>query len=202
MSSYETDFKTRFASAVCEDEEGYMVKEIFSRYQTLKDLVNVTKDELLQIKGIGPKKAQQILAVLGIVHYSPLTEKTYCIRGPEDATNYVMDEMRWLQQEHFVALYLNTKHAVIFKNTVFVGTLNSAPVSPKDVFREAVKHSAAAVICIHNHPSGDPQPSKEDLDVTKRLAACGKMLDVDFLDHLIIGDGRFRSIKTDYNYLF
>lgn len=202
MSIVYDDFKFKFAEAVCESPKGYMVNEIFTRYQTLQDLINVTQDELLQIKGIGPKKAQQILAVLGIVQYNPLTEKPYYIRGPKDAADYVMDEMRWLQQEHLIALYLNTKNAVMLKHTVSIGTLNSSLVHPREVFREAVKHSAAALICIHNHPSGDTSPSKEDLDVTKKLIECGKMIDVHLLDHVIIGDGCFKSIKNDYNYLF
>lgn len=84
---------------------------------------------------------------------------------------------------------------MLHKKTIFVGSLNASIVHPREVFKEAVRQSAASIICFHNHPSGDPTPSREDVDVTRRLASCGKMLGVDVLDHIVIGDRRFISLK-------
>jgi DNA repair protein RadC len=119
----------------------------------------------------------------------------YVIRSPQDGANYVMEEMRFLSQEHFVCLYLNTKNQVLHKQTVFIGSLNASIVHPREVFKEAFKRSAASLICFHNHPSGDPSPSREDIEVTKRLSECGKILGIELLDHLIIGEQKFVSLK-------
>jgi DNA repair protein RadC len=107
----------------------------------------------------------------------------------------VMNDMRFLSQEHFVCLYLNTKNQVLHKQTIFIGSLNASIVHPREVFREALKRSAASIICLHNHPSGDPAPSREDIEVTKRLVECGKMIGIDVLDHVIIGENKFVSLK-------
>lgn len=119
----------------------------------------------------------------------------YAIRSPEDGANYVMEEMRTLLQEHFVCLYLNTKNQVLHKQTIFIGSLNSSIVHPREVFKEAFRRSAASIICVHNHPSGDPTPSREDIDVTKRLQECGLIIGIELLDHLIIGDRKYISLK-------
>jgi DNA repair protein RadC len=103
--------------------------------------------------------------------------------------------MRILSQEHFVCLYLNTKNQVIHRQTIFIGSLNASIVHPREVFREAVRRAAASVICAHNHPSGDASPSREDIEVTKRLVECGKMIGIELLDHLIIGDNKYVSLK-------
>lgn len=106
-----------------------------------------------------------------------------------------MDEMRFLSQEHFICLYLNTKNIVMHKQTIFIGSLNASIVHPREVYKEAIKRSAASVICLHNHPSGDPSPSREDVEVTKRLAESGKIIGIDLLDHIIIGENKFVSLK-------
>lgn len=122
-------------------------------------------------------------------------KERYVIRTPEDGARYVMEEMRFLNQEHFVVLFLNTKNEVIHKQTIFVGTLNSSVVHPREVFREAVKRSSAAIIAVHNHPSGDPTPSREDIAVTRRLYEAGELMGISFLDHLVIGDKKYVSMK-------
>jgi len=122
-------------------------------------------------------------------------ETRYTIRSPEDAASYMMAEMTSLTQEHFVVLYLNVKNEVLHKKTIFIGSLNSSIVHPREVYKEAVKHSAASIICLHNHPSGTVTPSPEDIDVTKRLAEAGSVMGVELLDHLIIGDHKFLSLK-------
>jgi DNA repair protein RadC len=106
-----------------------------------------------------------------------------------------MTEMRWLQKEHFRMLLLNTKHHVLAIPTISIGSLSAAIVHPREVFREAIRSSAAAIILAHNHPSGDPTPSAEDTQLTKRLVEIGKLMDITVLDHIIIGDGRYLSMK-------
>ncbi len=101
----------------------------------------------------------------------------------------------FLAQEHFVCIYLNTKNQVLHRQTIFIGSLNASIVHPREVFKEAFRRSAASIICFHNHPSGDPTPSREDIVVTKRLVECGKMIGIEILDHIIIGDKKYVSIK-------
>ena len=124
-----------------------------------------------------------------------LPDERYAIRSPEDAVQLVMEEMRFLQQEHFVCMFLNTKNRVIEKKCIFIGSLNSSVVHPREIFREAIRCSAAGVICVHNHPSGDPTPSQEDLEITKRLYNAGEMIGIDLIDHLIIGDQLYYSMR-------
>ncbi|MFD2705169.1 RadC family protein [Salibacterium lacus] len=160
-------------------------------------LKDATIEELQTIKGIGLAKALEMRAAieLGRRIYTYHEEERWVIRSPEDVSGLVMEEMRFLTQEHFVILCLNTKNQVIHRQTLFIGSLNSSIVHPREVFKEALRRSAAAVICIHNHPSGDPGPSREDIDVTKRLIEAGRILGIDVLDHIIIGDRRFTSLK-------
>uniref|UniRef100_UPI000E341953 RadC family protein n=2 Tax=Aeribacillus TaxID=1055323 RepID=UPI000E341953 len=96
---------------------------------------------------------------------------------------------------NYTGLYLNTKNQVLHKQTIFIGSLNTSIVHPREVFKEALKCSAASFICIHNHPSGDPSPSKEDIEVTRRLSECGKLIGIELLDHIIIGERKYVSLK-------
>jgi DNA repair protein RadC len=172
----------------------YRIIHYFEGLRLLKD---ASIEELTSLNGVGTAKAVQLIAAMELgrrVSRLQLEER-YTIRSPEDGANYVMEDMRFLSQEHFVCLYLNTKNQVLHRQTVFVGSLNASIVHPREVFREAFRRSAASLICFHNHPSGDPTPSREDIEVTKRLAECGKMLGIDMLDHIIIGDQKFISLK-------
>ncbi len=170
---------------------------LLTNFEGLRFLKSATLQEMTEIKGIGQAKAIQILAAVEIGRRIANLNYTdrYVIRSPEDGANYVMNDMRFLSQEHFVCLYLNTKNQVLHKQTIFIGSLNASIVHPREVFREALKRSAASIICLHNHPSGDPAPSREDIDVTKRLVECGKMIGIEVLDHLIIGENKFVSLK-------
>lgn len=96
---------------------------------------------------------------------------------------------------NFTCLYLNTKNQVIHRQTIFIGSLNTSIVHPREVFKEAFRRAAASIICLHNHPSGDPTPSREDIEVTKRLVECGQIIGIEVLDHIIIGDHKFVSLK-------
>ncbi|MBA2871612.1 DNA repair protein RadC [Anoxybacillus calidus] len=174
-----------------------LANRLLNHFEGLRLLKDATIEEMTSIKGIGTAKAVQILAAIELGRrISRLQyDERYVIRSPEDGAKYVMEDMRFLSQEHFVCLYLNTKNQVIHRKTVFIGSLNASIVHPREVFKEAIKRSAASIICAHNHPSGDPTPSREDIEVTKRLAECGRMIGIELLDHLIIGDRKFVSLK-------
>ncbi|WP_286197829.1 DNA repair protein RadC [Bacillus sp. ISL-34] len=170
---------------------------LINSFKGLRLLKEASVEELTVIKGIGEAKAIQILASveLGRRINNLNDQDRYVIRSPEDGANYCMEEMRFLSQEHFVCLYLNTKNQVLQKTTVFIGSLNASIVHPREVFKEAFKRSAASIICLHNHPSGDPSPSREDIEVTKRLVECGKIIGIEVLDHIIIGEHKYVSLK-------
>lgn len=170
---------------------------LLHQFEGLRLLKDATVEEITAIRGIGQAKAVQIMASIelgrriGKLQY----EDRYVIRSPEDGAKYVMEDMRFLSQEHFVCLYLNTKNQVIHRQTIFIGSLNASIVHPREVYKEAFRRSAASIICVHNHPSGDPTPSREDIEVTKRLVECGRIIGIELLDHLIIGEHKYVSLK-------
>lgn len=172
-------------------------QRVLHHFEGLAMLRAASVEELVQIRGIGETKAVQIVAArelgLRLSRYHGI--RRAAIRSPQDGAQYVMEEMRHLTQEHFVCLYLNTKNEVLHKQTVFIGSLNASIVHPREVFKEAFRRSAASIICFHNHPSGDPTPSREDVEVTKRLVKCGHMLGIDVLDHIVIGNEKYTSLK-------
>lgn len=172
-------------------------QRLLRQFEGLKLLKDASVEELTKIKGIGKAKAVQLMASIELgKRFGRLNmDETYTIHSPEDGANYVMEDMRFLQQEHFVSLYLDTKNKVIHKQTVFVGSLNASIVHPREVFKEGLRRSAASIICFHNHPSGDPTPSREDIEVTKRLVEAGKIIGIDVLDHIVIGDRNYVSLK-------
>ncbi|WP_396954472.1 DNA repair protein RadC [Niallia sp.] len=174
-----------------------LANKILIHFDGLRLLKDASLDELKAIKGIGTAKAIQLMAAIELGRRVSNLEFTdrYCIRSPEDAAKYMMNEMRFLSQEHFICLYLNTKNQVMHKQVVFIGSLNASIVHPREVYKEAFRRSAASIICLHNHPSGDPSPSREDIEVTKRLVECGKIIGIDLLDHIIIGENKFISLK-------
>ena len=117
------------------------------------------------------------------------------IRSPRDVYQLLAPTLRDERREHFVVLLLDTRNGVMRTRTVSIGDLSSSIVHPREVFQEAIRHGAASLIVAHNHPSGDPTPSPEDGAVTKRLAEAGQLLGIELLDHIILGDGRFVSLK-------
>ncbi|MFD2759557.1 RadC family protein [Lentibacillus juripiscarius] len=174
-----------------------LANRVLMHFEGVHLLKDATMEELTAIKGIGEAKAVLLLASMELGRRMNQFKQSdrYVIRSPEDGADYVMEEMRILNQEHFVVLFLNTKNQIIHRQTIFIGSLNASIVHPREVFREAVKRSAASIICAHNHPSGDPAPSQEDVHVTRRLAESGKMIGIELLDHLVIGDRKFVSLK-------
>lgn len=188
-------FKLLLATTIREKEDGYVVNEIFNRYPSIQELLDVTEEELLQINGIGKVKANQIIAALKLARMNPSpVENRFTIRSPEDAYNY-LNEMKYLTQEHFVVLGLNTKNEIIFKETVFIGSLNASIVHPRETYKHLIRRSCASAIVAHNHPSGQPDPSREDIEVTKRLCEVGRIVGIELLDHVIIGAQSYVSLK-------
>lgn len=172
---------------------------MLAHFDGLRNLLDASCDEFTQIKGVGEAKATQLMAAIELgrrVNNLNQGERVV-IKNPDDCADYLMNDMRFLHQEHFVVLYLNTKQEVIHKQSIFIGSLNQAIVHPREIFREGVKRTCFAIICVHNHPSGDPTPSKEDIKVTKRLVECGKVMGIELLDHVIIGDNKYISLKNE-----
>ncbi|MDQ7863259.1 DNA repair protein RadC [Peribacillus frigoritolerans] len=167
-------------------------------FKGLRLLKEASVEELTVIKGIGEAKAIQILASveLGRRINNLNDQDRYVIRFPEDGANYCMEEMRFFITGTFrLSLFKYEKIKCFKKTTVFIGSLNASIVHPREVFKEAFKRSAASIICLHNHPSGDPSPSREDIEVTKRLVKCGKIIGIEVLDHIIIGEHKYVSLK-------
>ncbi len=154
-------------------------------------------EELRRLKGIGDAKACQIMAAieLGKRIATKPKSKRINISSPIEVANLFLEEMRYYKKEFFKILLLNTKNEIIMIEEISVGNLNSAIVHPREVFSVAVRKSASAIILVHNHPSGNPDPSREDIELTKRLIAAGEIIGIEVLDHLIIGDGVFISFK-------
>lgn len=174
-----------------------LANRVLTYFEKLHGLKYATIEEIMAIKGIGEAKAVQLLAAieLGRRLAQKQVDSRFTIRSPQDAATYLMPEMSSLQQEHFVVLFLNVKNQVLHKQTIFIGSLNSSIVHPREIFREAVKRSAASIICAHNHPSGNAAPSPEDIEVTKRLQEAGYIIGIELIDHVIIGDHQFISLK-------
>lgn len=184
------------ASTLREKEDSLRIKEIFSRYRTVHELLEVTEEELLSIEGIGPVKAKQIVSALRFAkELRILKQEKYSVSSPEDAYQYMKGEMELHTKEHFIVMGLNTKNHIIFTEVISVGTINSAIVHPREVFRPLIKRNAASTILLHSHPSGNPEPSREDLEVTKRLKEVGVIVGIELLDHLVIGHGCYVSLK-------
>jgi DNA repair protein RadC len=160
-------------------------------------LARTTADELARVAGIGPVKAAQVVAAveLGrrVVTQTPRIRA--CVRSPRDAAALLIPEFGTRTVEHFGVVLLDTRHRVVRTTVLAVGGLNSSVVHPREVFREAALGAAAAIIVFHNHPSGDPSPSPDDVELTDRLAAAGTLMGIDVVDHVIVGDGRYWSFK-------
>lgn len=170
---------------------------VLTQYATLTDLAKAATPEIEQVKGVGPSGAARIKAALELgrrLITDALDERPQ-IRAPADAANLLMPEMALLEQEHMRVMILDTRNRVITTVTVYVGSLNTSVVRVGELFREAIRLNAAGVIIAHNHPSGDPSPSPEDVSVTRHIIQAGQMLDIEVLDHVVIGRQRFVSLK-------
>ncbi len=174
-----------------------MAERLLAQFGGIAGLAQASLDELAGQHGMGQAKATQIKAALELGRRLQIAspQERPQVRGPEDVANLVMIEMGLLEQEHLRTVLLDTKNFVIRVTNVYVGSLNSASVRIGEVFRDAIRANCAAIIIVHNHPSGDPTPSPEDVRVTELMIEAGRLLDIDVLDHLVIGRNRYVSLK-------
>ena len=175
-----------------------LATRILTEFEGLGGLSRASYAELRGQRGLSDAKTCAILAALELGRRiaSLAPEERAQISCPQDAVNLVAAEMADLAQEHLEVLLLNTRNHVVGRRTIYIGTVNSSAVRPAEVLRPAVRENAPSIIVVHNHPSGDPTPSAEDVAVTRDLIAAGKLMDIELLDHLVIGQGgRFVSLK-------
>ena len=162
----------------------------------LDKLNSLSLQELMKIKGIGLAKASKLVAAFELskrVSSGKICEKI--VKNPSDIASHYMEKLKDLKKEHFIAVFLDSKNKVIKDEVISIGTLNSSLVHPREVFKEAIKHSANSIILVHNHPSGDPEPSAEDEQITEKLFEAGELLNIKVLDHVIVGKDKFWSFK-------
>ncbi len=175
-------------------------QRLLSRFGNLKGIAVATVEELSQVRGIGLAKAAQIQAAfeLGnrLEEYSEVGKKPL-MKTPENIVAMMKGRLKNKQKEHFLALLLDTRNRLIKVAEISIGSLDTSIVHPREVFKEAIAASAAAIIFVHNHPSGDPEASEDDIKLTKRLAEAGDIMGIDVLDHVIIGDNKFLSLKRE-----
>jgi DNA repair protein RadC len=174
-------------------------QKLVSRFGNLKGIANASVEELIQTSGIGPAKAAQIKAALELSRRleADASEKPRAIlKSPEDVAAEVRSQLKGKKKEHFLVLCLDTRNRLIDCKLVSMGSLDTSVVHPREVFKEAISSCAASVIFAHNHPSGDPEPSKEDVELTRRLVKAGEIVGIDVLDHIIVCDEGFISLKA------
>jgi DNA repair protein RadC len=173
-----------------------MAEKILLEFGGLQELPRRTVDELTALNGLGQAKAVTLLAAMELaVRLASRRRAAVPISSPADVAGLVMEEMRNYRREHFRVVMLDVKNKVLGTEEISIGSLNTSLVHPREVFRPAVLKSCAGIILVHNHPSGDPTPSGEDLEVTRRLCDAGKLMGIEVLDHVVIGDGKFFSFR-------
>ncbi len=176
--------------------------DILKLYE-MSDLSNINFNSLKEIKGVGEVKA---ITVISAIEFGKrvLSKKdlVHQIKTGDDVYNLVKDEMEGLLQEKFMAVYLDTKNMVLMKKVIFVGTVNSSSITPRDVFREAVKLNSTSMILVHNHPAGSVNASYEDVYMTNEFIKLGRMMGISVIDHIIIGKNNYSSIRESNGDLF
>lgn len=161
-------------------------------------LLHLSMQELMQIKGIGRVKGAQLLCIGELsrrIWKKTARLETEAFHNPLDIVNYFVEDMRHREQELVYIMLLNTKGVLIKDVMISQGTVNASVVSPREIFIEAVRYHAVSLVLVHNHPSGDPTPSREDISLTKRVKEAGELLGIRLLDHIIIGDNSYISLK-------
>jgi DNA repair protein RadC len=158
--------------------------------------VTLTLEQLERVPGVGLAKAVQLKAAVELGRRVATSQSARTsVRSPRDVSTLVMEEMRFLDREQFRIVLLDAKNHVLGVRVVSVGSLSSSIVHPREIFKEAIARSSAAIILVHNHPSGDPTPSREDVEVTRRLVEAGRLLGIEVLDHVVVGDNKYVSFK-------
>ena len=175
-----------------------MASRLLAQRDGLVGLAQTGFAELCAQRGLGEAKAAQVQAALELGKRLVATQpqERAQVRTPEDVANLLQGEMGLLDQEHLRVLLLNTRNQVLGTSEVYRGSVHTAVVRIGELFREALRHNAPAVVLVHNHPSGDPSPSPEDIAMTRQAIAAGELLDVEVLDHIVLAQGRFASMKN------
>ena len=174
-----------------------LASRLLATYGGLGGLARADFAQVAALRGLGQAKTAQVLAALELGRrlMAEAPDEGFQIRAPSDAAHILMPLISHQEQEHFVVLYLDTRNRVIDREMLYKGSLNTSLVRVAEVFRGAVRRNCAGVVVGHNHPSGDPGPSPEDIALTRRLVEAGKLLDLDVLDHIIIGSNRYVSLR-------
>jgi DNA repair protein RadC len=174
-----------------------LAERLLIQFDNLPGLARASITELTEANGIGPAKAAEIKAALEIGRrlVASAPEERTRVSSPDDAFHLLKSEMMFLDQEQLRLILLDTRNRVLRTPTIYVGSLNTSVIRVGELFRAAIRENAAAFIIAHNHPSGDPSPSPEDINVTRQIVQAGKLLDVDVLDHIVIGRNRYVSLK-------
>jgi len=172
-----------------------IAKQILNRYSK-KRLLKLNYQDLIKIKGVDSAKACTILAAAELVERAlkVRNESLPIVQSVKDVVMQV-SYLREKTREHLMAIYLNARNELLYRKHIFTGTLNASLIHPREIFQEALSQNAASVILVHNHPSGDPEPSQDDLEITKRLTEAGKIMGIDILDHIIISKTKVFSFK-------
>lgn len=179
-----------------------LASKILIKSGGIKGLADMDLKSLQEINGIGPAKSARIFAAMELSKRISkiLSKQKFDVNSPSSIANLFMEELRYKKKEVVKVLLLDTKNNIISDLLVSEGSLNASIVHPREVYVEAVKRSANKIIVVHNHPSGDPSPSNEDIKITKRLYDSGEILGIELLDHVIIGDGNYCSLR-ELNYI-
>ncbi|MGM9539549.1 RadC family protein [Anaerovibrio sp.] len=176
-----------------------VAQEILGMYREegVAALARMSAGELMGIRGIGSAKAAEIMAAveLGKRLNGGAARQRAAVTCPEDAAEYAMPRFRYEEREHFAVILLNVKNHILSMPVISIGSLTASVVHPREVFRAAIQQTAASIILVHNHPSGDPSPSREDIEITARLVQVGRVMDIPVLDHIILGNDNYISLK-------
>jgi len=174
-----------------------LADELVSSLESVRDLAGVSLERLSRVRGVGFAGACRVKAAveLGRRVVKSARGDLKTVRSPADAAGLVMEDMRNLDREHFRVILLDSKNSVIGVETVSIGTVNASLVHPREVLKPALEKSATCMILVHNHPTGNVSPSREDILLTRRFEKCGRILGIEVVDHIIVGDGRYTSMK-------
>lgn len=177
-----------------------LARRVLARFGGLEGLARASIGELAAEKGVGTVKAIELKAALELGRRLATLGPTErpVVKSPQEVASLVMAEMAWLAQEQLRVLLLNSKNQVVANRLVYQGSVNAAQVRVGELFRDAVRENCPAIIMVHNHPSGDPTPSPEDVQVTRAALEAGRLLNIDVLDHVVIGQGKFCSVRERY----
>lgn len=174
-----------------------LARELLERFPSLAELADLDAAQLRGLRGLGPARATALVAAfeLGRRATRRSADGVAAVESPEEAADLLAPALDGLKQESVVALFLGARHQPLAVRTIALGSLNAAGVQPREVFRGAIAVGAAALILAHNHPSGDPEPSEDDVRLTRRLVRCGETLGIEVLDHLVMASGHWVSLR-------